>query len=478
MKAYVKPNQENVPVPYDGIGDHPSATKRGTPEAPVVFSAGAISEWIYLDGSMDIYFAPGIYYVGPDRIGSTYIQGSTCIYIQPNPNHLDREVSIRLIGSGRDKTILRFTSRAYTKDVTDTWTNGIEDAVIRSSTGYVHEIEISDLTVDSNFAGQGTAATGNHYGYKLHGIQIRCSQWDLQRLRVIGCGANSDTKGGALQAEAFPINCYSLEADTQSIIRHCSVEGFMSTNGGYATMIAVCPFTAHAEPKPVSYYDAAGHNRALKFLSVVEDNYIRGEPNCNGMGASGTGGPEFYASHYVCFRRNFVENCSLGFNHDTGATYYCHYEANTFINVCAIGQLGTPTGGTADGKPDPNNPTFMYNFYIANNIAKLVRQNIFVAPGDYVKAAGLIIRNNSAGIVFRHNSLMTGTPFLRWDGTLEDEYYRMICQSSVDPYNLEYYGSAGPSVTCGDDWSDPKRTLGTTCIERQPAPWDARTPSN
>ena len=242
-------------------------------------------------------------------------------------------------------------------------------------------------------------------------------------------------------------------------------------------MIAISPFTAHPEPVPVSYYDPAGSNRARKFLSVVEDCRVIGEPNVNGLGSAGTGGPEFYAAQFVCFRRNVVENCSLGFNHDTGATHHCHYEDNVFLNVCAIGQLGTPTGGTADGRPDPNSPTFMYNFFITGNLVVIVRQDISVAPGDYVKAAGLIIRNNSAGVVFRDNTLITGKPFLRWEGEPSDNYYRMICPSSVDPYNADYYGSAGPCVTCSDDWTDPARTLGTVALEKRPDPWNARIPT-
>ena len=235
---WIKPNAENVPVPFDGQGDHPGPANHGTPECPVIFSAGALSEWIY-DPALtpdpededfyeyEFHFVPGLYFVGPDKIDGLYLQGSTCIYIQPNPARPKRKVIVRLIGAGINQTTLRFTSRAYTKEQTDTWTNGIEDAVIRSApSGYVHEIEVSRLTIDSNFEGQGNAATGNHYGYKLHGIQIRARRWYLHKLRVIGCGANSDTKGGALTAEAFPINCYSLESDVTSLIRHCTVEGF------------------------------------------------------------------------------------------------------------------------------------------------------------------------------------------------------------------------------------------------------------
>ncbi|RPJ23118.1 MAG: hypothetical protein EHM33_21835 [Chloroflexi bacterium] len=485
---WVKPNHENVPVPYTGIGDLPGPNNFGTEKNPVIFSAGAVSEWIYdptLSEDPDdreihqyiIHFAPGIYFVGPDKINGEYIQGSTCIYIQSNPKRPNRKVVVELRGAGAHETILRYTSRNWTQAQTDAWKGPVEDAVIRSSLGTVENIMVFSLTVDSNFKGQGYAATADSItrGYKLHGIQVRATSGFIADVVIVGCGSNSDMIGDSIANEAFPLNIYSY-APGEWLIARCEVKGFTSVNGGYATMISVNPFTDIPEPTPVEFYDADGSNRATKFRCIVRDCYVQGEAIVNGLGASGTPAHDgAYASEYVLFKHNLISNCVIGANFDTAGVRYIHFEDNIFVDVSAMIQLGTPTGGTSSRLPNPNNPTFHRNFYIAGNTAIIFRHNAPLSPysDDRVKGAGLILRNNSAGIVYHENVLIPRRTrkFCGWQAKPTEYYFREVCPSSVDPYYDEYYGDAGPEVTCMDNWQDYERTKGSTKIEHNTHPF-------
>ena len=184
-------------------------------------------------------------------------------------------------------------------------------------------------------------------------------------------------------------------------------------------------------------------------------------PCINGFGASGSIAADgAYASHRISFENNHIHRCGIGFNFDTGSVRYIRIQNNLFSDVNMMGQLGTPTGSMLEGKPNPADPTFHYNFIIRNNVARLCRHYVRLSMDypDAVKSAGLLKRNNSAGIVYQDNVLIPDfVNFARgeWDASDESvNYFRLICASSVDPYFDEYYGDFGPGCTCEDDAND------------------------
>lgn len=469
-------------VPFSEVlasAGYPSATHFGTKDKPVYFSGGAINQWIVdftkankgqpMEVIINLMGDPEqetVFWVGPDYNKSgQYIQGSTCLYLNPVFNDPKADVTIRILGNSMENCILRTTGRHYTDADCAKWTNNIEDAVIRSATaGYATHIEIKDLTVDANWKAQGlpTRKGSKTRGFRLHGIQIRALTHDIQRVKVINTGSKNDMVGKSDALECFPLNTYALNTpeNSYSTISDCIVRDFNSVDGGYATLISVNNFT-DKQDHGIEYYGPEREDHVPSYQSIVFNCKIQGLPNTNGFGASGTIASDgAYASHRILFHHNHVDGCGIGSNFDTSGIRYIGIEDNLFTNVNTMAQLGTPTGSMKDGKPNPLDPTFHYNFIIRGNKAILCRHYVPLSPDhpDSVFCAGLIIRNNSAGIIYQDNVLIVDdVDFHRgeWPDTMSDiGTLRLICRSDVQAYFDEYYGTSGSKVTCCDDLKD------------------------
>ena len=488
---YLKPAPEDFQVTWNGGPEFPGDNNFGTETEPVYLSAGAINEWVYDPLAADpadvdtyqhfFHLMPGEYCVGPaaNRDGR-YLQGADCIFLQNNLGRPNRKVEVMFSPFyDGDRPLLRSYGRQYTREETDLWPGMKEERLFYTpeSSGYLNNVVLLNLDLDQNWDNQGYAAYGITKGFKTNSIQIRANNYLIKGCRVINNGANSDMVGGSLlTSEAFPINMYSLEALPGSgIVEDCEVAKFHSVNGGYATMIAVCPFTAIPEPRPVIFWTKDSVPGAP--AAIVRNCLVRGVRVVNGCGASGSG---VLAARGALFENNVFEGCSIGANFDTGGMWNVQLNGNTFIDCNEAVQMGTPTGNAlANRAPDPMVPPFMYNFLLWNNQIRIKRNDVQLNKDcpDRVKACLLHIRNNSAGMVAHNNRVFTVDHgnFATWIGATEVErYWRFINLSGMDPYTVPgYYGSFGPANTVIDDPLDGRfegNTVAGVALVAQTAP--------
>jgi hypothetical protein len=460
-------------VTWGGGADYPGPENFGTAERPVYLSGGALNDWIYGPSSADsndretyvhrFHLIPGEYAVGPARDrGGKYVQGSDNIYIQTNLGRPNRKVQV-FIKPTSGRAYLKQYGMEYTQEETDAWGSARQLATIFVPDGrYLDHFEMEDIDVDTNWVGQGYAAYGDTLGFKMHGMQLRANSFVIRRCRFVNAGSNGGTLPGsdALTTEAFPLNTYSLEARPGScLVEDCEIRDFHSEHGGYATMIAVCPFTAVPEARPVKYFTEDYHG--VTPVVTVWNCKIVGTKEVNGFGVSGYAA---YAGNGALFVGNTVTGCGLGSNFDTGGVLNVELRDNVFINCGNAIQFGTPTGALSGGKPDPMNPPFMYNFIMRGNELCIRRNDDRLSPDypDRVKGCFLHIRNNAAGVVLLHNRVWVENwkTFAAWSGaTAADRYWRFINLSGEDPYNVPgYYGTYGPANKVLDDLKDGRAT--------------------
>ena len=451
---FLKPGASGQPIPYTGVGDLPGDTNFGTESAPVFFSAGAVGWWLYdnPDPEMTFHFAQGDYTVGPSHLSDgQYCQGADFIAIRHKkpPVDLNKLPRVFFMGDPNKLPMLRSYPRNYTKAQTDLWGSGREQCIIWSYivNQYVDHIQIEYLAFDDNFLGMGYPSTEGAitHGFKLFALQLRAKTGIVRGCTVENSGASSDKIGGALAAEAFPINVYAIDPKEGAwLIENCTVKNFHSRNGGYATLIAPSMFTTN--PDSSYLYPPTGDIDEW-FACTVRACTMNGVPQVNGCGSAGTGEPTYYASSRILFQNNVITGCGIGSNTDTASVVRQHYICNSFIDVCCMIQLGTPTSG----------PTFHRNFKIDNNYVRIKGlPGAEPAPGYPVKRCGLHIRNNARGILLRDNTLDHG-PAAQFGG----DYFRVINLSGQDGYAPAYYGSYGPGNNDIDDWVGENRAAGT-----------------
>lgn len=453
---FLKPNQSGVPVPFTGVGDLPGTNNHGTEIAPVIFSAGAVGDWIWNnpDPEMTFHFASGNYTVGPERINGQYCQGADNIWLRTNPANAVLQppynvpVSGRIprlffIGDSNNPPVLKNFSHNYTKAQTDSW-GGVVVRPMFYSDNYVDHIQVEYITFDDNFLGMGyptIEGSSVPRGFKLFSLALRAKTGVVR-----GCiSQNSGASGGVdyLQNEAFPINIYAMEPPKDGwLIENNTIRNFRARNGGYATLISPCMFTATSTTE---LYPPTGDINEW-FACTVRGNTVdgTGTPVVNGMGSSGF---NELASHRILFTNNVAINCALGSNNDTGGVIRQHYICNSFIDCTAMIQLGSPT----------SNPCFMRNFRIDNNYIRIKGlPGAEVAPGWPVKRCCLHIRNNARGILLRDNTIDHGAA-AQFGGS----YFRVVNLSGQDGYYPAYYGSYGPKNADIDPWIAEDRGDGT-----------------
>ncbi|HXC36253.1 MAG TPA: hypothetical protein VNV43_10285 [Candidatus Acidoferrales bacterium] len=293
----------------------------------------------------------------------------------------------KIIGSGIDVTVLRFATNVPTV------ANG--PTIIASDGSPVTNVEVSDLTVDCNYAGQTES---------YHGIGLDGTQNSVRRVKVENLGyypdSNMETWGIDL------VNSY-LPYSAGNIIEECEVDPIagghnvtaISLDAGVNTFIsgAVRNNRVFLTPDPNGAQIAFNCSWATD--CQVEDNYVDGADS--GF-ATDTGG-----STNMIFAHNIFKDVYAGF------VFWAYHRQNlTFafnkISLCPTNSnfsaaFGFPDGTTHtnimiigndvgwDGTPSRS----AYALYVTNIVGMTLADNSVDSNlNNYISASGLNMYNN------------------------------------------------------------------------------------
>lgn len=199
----------------------------------------------------------------------------------------------KIIGSGIDVTILQFS--------TDTPVNSAGPAVIANSGGPVTNVEVSDLTVDGNYAGQPCC----HHGVTIDGTENAVRRVKAKNLAYYPAG-NTEAWGIGLAN-------FHLPYSAGNIIEECEVD----------------PLAAGHNVSAISL--DGGYNPSTFISGIMRDNrvFLSADPNGAQIALNGSWTTDCQVED------NYVDGADSGFVSDTGGSTNMIFAHNIFKDVYA-----------------------------------------------------------------------------------------------------------------------------------------------